>query len=93
MDRDARWSRKQCPAVLDGSLQRPQLLADRELDAENGRGMVLVNAMSSEWGMAATPGAVNPSGQPSTWRKRAPTSEGMGGSPDGTYPAERDSAG
>lgn len=49
-------------AVRDGSLTRPQLLADRLLDADGGRGMVLVSAMSSDWGVAATP-----TGGKSTW--------------------------
>ena len=79
MDRDARWSHKQFLAVLDGSL-RPQLLADRELDAENGRGMSLVTAMSTDWGVAATP-----MDGKSTWaafdtQSATPPSEGMGGS-------------
>jgi hypothetical protein len=49
-------------AVQDGSLKRPRLLTDQQPDAEAGRGMVLVNAMSSDWGMAATP-----EGGKSTW--------------------------
>ena len=77
----------------DGSLQRPQLLADRELDAENGRGMSLVTAMSTDWCVAATP-----MGGKSTWaafdtQSATPPSEGLVGAPDGTCPADRDSAG
>jgi hypothetical protein len=49
-------------AVHDGSLKRPQLLTDQLLDGETGRGMVLVSALSSDWGMAATS-----TGGKSTW--------------------------
>src|SRR5687768_9526158 len=36
--------------VRDGSTDRPQI-ADRGTDAENGRGMTLVDVLSSTWGV------------------------------------------
>jgi hypothetical protein len=73
-------------AVRDGSLERPRLLTDNMLDAEAGRGMVLVNAMCTEWGTAATADGK------STWaafdihNSALPPSEGMGGGSGGDLP-------
>ena len=49
-------------AVRDGSIKCPRLVAERPLDAESGRGMVLVNAISSDWGVSRSP-----LGGKSTW--------------------------
>ena len=81
-------------AVHDGSLKRPRLLTNQPLDSEVGRGMVLVNALSSDWGMAATP-----KGGKSTWaafdtQSAAPHPQrGWVGAPYRTCRADRDSAG
>src|SRR3954447_8163075 len=40
--------------VRDGSVVRPRLLTGVAPDAEHGRGMAIVDSLSSDWGVAAT---------------------------------------